>query len=83
MIAVERRIIRPSSTTLEVTKHIQTDNPNHNITLENTKILLVGHKWFERGVKKAIHIRVLNPSLNRDGDVTTCPQFGIPSQRRD
>ena len=35
--------------------------------LENTKILLVEHKWFERGVKEAIHIRTLNPSLNRDG----------------
>ena len=29
---------RPSSTTSEVSKHIHTDNPNHNIMLENTKI---------------------------------------------
>ena len=40
---------------------------NHNITLENTRILLAEHKWFERGVKEAIHIRSLNPSLNGDG----------------
>ena len=46
---------------------IHTDNPNHNITLENTKILSVEHKWFERGVKEAIYIRAMNPSLNRDG----------------
>ena len=42
---------RPSSTTSEVSKHIRTDNPNHNITLENTKILSVEHKWFERGLE--------------------------------
>ena len=58
---------RPSSTTSEVSRHVHSDNPNHNITLENTKILSVEHKWFEREVKEAIHIRALNPSLNRDG----------------
>ena len=58
---------RPSSTTSEVSKHIHTDSPDHTITLENTKILEVEHKWFERGVKEAIHIRALKPSLNRDG----------------
>ena len=58
---------RPSSTTSEVSKQIHTDNPDHAITLENTKILAVEHKWFERGVKEAIHIRALKPSLNRDG----------------
>ena len=30
-------------------------------------ILEVEHKWFERGVKEAIHTRALKPSLNRDG----------------
>ena len=58
---------RPSSTTSEVSRHIHSDNPSHNIILENTKILSVEHKWFERGVKEAIRIRALNPSLNRDG----------------
>ena len=58
---------RPSSTTSEVSKHIHTDSPDHTIMLENTKILEVEHKWFERGVKEAIHIRALKPSLNRDG----------------
>ena len=48
-------------------QNIHTDNPNHNITLENTKILSVEHKWFERGVKEAIYITAMNPSLNRDG----------------
>ena len=58
---------RPSSTTSEISKHIHMDDPNHNITLENTKILSFEHKWFERGVKEAIYIRAMNPSLNRDG----------------
>ena len=58
---------RPSSTTSEVSKHIHTDSPDFTIMLENMKILEVEHKWFERGVKEAIHIRALKPSLNRDG----------------
>ena len=58
---------RPSSTTSEVSRHIYSDNPSHNVILVNTNILSVEHKWFERGVKEAIHIRALNLSLNRDG----------------
>ena len=58
---------RPSSTTSEFSKHIHQDHPNHNIQLENTKILTVEPKWFERGVKESIYIRALKPSLNRDG----------------
>lgn len=45
---------RPSSTT---SKHIHTDSPNHTISLDNTKVLSVEPKWFERGVKEAIYIR--------------------------
>ena len=57
---------RPSSTTSEVSKHIHTDSTNHTIMLENMKIQFVGHKWFKRGVKEAIHIQALKPLLNRD-----------------
>ena len=35
--------------------------------LDNTEILTTEPRWFERGVKEAIYIRALNPSLNRDG----------------
>ena len=35
--------------------------------LENTEILTTESRWFERGVKEAISIRALNPSLDRDG----------------
>ena len=67
----EGKVWRTQETKLEhfrgLKTYIHTDNPNHNITLENTKILSVEHKWFERGVKEAIYIRAMNPSLNRDG----------------
>ena len=58
---------RPSSTTSEVSRHIHTDSPSHTIMLENTKILSVEPKWFQRGVKESIYIRALKPSLNKDG----------------
>ena len=58
---------RPSSTTLEVSKHIHVDHPQHSVELENTEVLTTEPRWFERGVKEAIYIRALNPSLNRDG----------------
>ena len=58
---------RPSSTTLEVAKHIHTDQPEHTVELDNTEILTTEPIWFEQGVKEAIYIRALNPSLSRDG----------------
>ena len=58
---------RPSSTTSEVEKHIHTDQPEHTVELDNTEILTTEPRWFERGVKEAIYIRALNPSLNRNG----------------
>ena len=70
---------RPSSTMSKVSKHIHTNNSNQNITWENTKILSIEHKWLERGVKEAIHIRALNPSLNRGGGCYNWPLSGITS----
>ena len=49
------------------TKHIHTDQLEHTEELDNTEILTTEPRWFERGVKDAIFIRALNPSLNRDG----------------
>ena len=34
---------------------------------EGVKILAVEPRWFERGVREAIHIRMEQPSLNKDG----------------
>ena len=58
---------RPSSTTSEVAKHIHTDQPEHTVKLDNIEILTTEPRWFERGVKEAIYISALNPSLNWDG----------------
>ena len=35
--------------------------------MDSTEILEVEPRWFERGVKEAIHIRASSPSLNKDG----------------
>ena len=58
---------RPSSVNSEVSKHVNIDQPDHQVDIEQAKILAVEPRWFERGVKEAIHIRVSKPSLNRDG----------------
>ncbi len=46
--------------------YIQT-NPDRNISMDDNKRLEVEPKWFECGVKEAIHISVTHPSLNKDG----------------
>ena len=60
---------RVCTTSSEVSRHIHihatTDGPS--IDLENTNILAVEPRWFERGVKEAIHIRAASPTLNKDG----------------
>ena len=58
---------RPSSSTSEVSKHLHTEQPGHSVQLDKVKILDVEPRWFERGVKEAIHIKVNKPTLNRDG----------------
>ena len=56
----------PSSSTSEVSRHIHTTEPGHSIDVANAQILEVEPRWFERGVKEAIHIRTLCPSPNKD-----------------
>ena len=51
---------RPSSITLEVSRHIHIDNQ------DGVKILAAEPRWFEQGVREAIHIRMEQPSLNKD-----------------
>ena len=58
---------QPSSTTSEVSKPIHVDHPKHSVEMDNTEVLTTEPRWFERGVKEAIYIRALNPSLNRGG----------------
>ena len=57
---------RPSSVNLEVSKHINCDYPDHRIALDNVRILEVELKWFERGVRESIQIRINSPTLNKD-----------------
>ena len=54
------------STPSEVAKHIDLEQPEHSVELENTEILTTESRWLERGVNEAICIRAVNPSLNRD-----------------
>ena len=58
---------RPSSTSSEVSQHIHIESPGHYIDLEKVKILDREQRWFERGVKEAIYIRINQPTLNKDG----------------
>ena len=58
---------RPSSTTWKVSRHILIDNPEHQVDIDGVKILAVEQRWFERGVREALHIRMEQPSLNKDG----------------
>ena len=64
---------RPSSSNSEVAKHIHTEQPDHNVKMDNTRILTTKSRWFERGVKEAIFIKAMNPSLNRDGGRYSLP----------
>ena len=58
---------RPSCVTSEVSKHLHKECPDHNFTVDNVKILDRESDWFKRGVKEAIYIRIMEPTLNRDG----------------
>ncbi len=42
--------------------------------MDDTKMLEVESKWFERGVKEAIHIRVTHSHLNKDGGRYNLPR---------
>ena len=55
----------PSTSTSEVLRHLHSETPSHLVSLDKVKILDVDPRWFERGVKEAIHIRISKPELNR------------------
>ncbi|KAI8496921.1 zinc ion binding [Branchiostoma belcheri] len=58
---------RPSSVASEVSQHIHIESPGHTVDLEGVRILDTEQDYFKRGIKEAIYIRSLQPSLNRDG----------------
>ncbi|KAI8478870.1 Ubiquitin-like modifier-activating enzyme 6 [Branchiostoma belcheri] len=43
------------------------ESPGHTVDLEGVRILDTEQDYFKRGIKEAIYIRALQPSLNRDG----------------
>ena len=59
---------RPSSvSSSEVAAHIHIESPGHHLEFDKVRILDRETRYFERGVKEAIHIRANQPSLNKDG----------------
>ena len=58
---------RPSSNNSEVFRYIHQENPGYSVSLMGSRILGVEQGWFQRGVKEAIFIHAMKPSLNRDG----------------
>ena len=69
---------RPSSTSSEVSQHIHIESPGHHVDLEKVKILDRDSRYFERGIKEAVYIRALQPSLNRDGGRHRLPKVYDP-----
>ena len=58
---------RPSCVaTSEVAQHIHIESPGHQVDIKDVKVLNRDQRWFERGIKEAIYIRALRPTLNRD-----------------
>ncbi|KAI8484574.1 hypothetical protein Bbelb_376810 [Branchiostoma belcheri] len=49
-----------------VSQHIHIESPGHTVDLEGVRILDTEQDYFKRGIKEAIYIRALQPSLNRD-----------------
>ncbi|KAI8494553.1 Serine/threonine-protein phosphatase 2A regulatory subunit B'' subunit alpha, partial [Branchiostoma belcheri] len=54
-------------TASEVSQHIHIESPGHTVDLEGVRILDTEQDYFKRGIKEAIYIRALQPSLNLDG----------------
>ena len=69
---------RPSSTSSEVSQHINIESPGHKIDLEKVKILDRKPRWFERGVKEVIYIRINQLTLNKDGGRYKLPNVYDP-----
>ena len=62
---------RPSFTTSEVSRHIHI--LEHQVDMDEVKMLAVEPRWFKQGVREVIHISMKLPSLNKDGAATTFP----------
>ena len=50
---------------------VHVDRLEHGVSLD--KVKTVDYRTFERGVKEVIYIRVMEPSLNKDGGCYLLP----------
>ena len=57
-----------------MTQHIHIDNPEHNVDMDEVKILAVKWRWTDEGVREVMHISMEQPSLNKDGS-----RYNLPS----
>ena len=60
----------------EVSQHVPVNRLEHGVSLDKVKILTVDNMKFERGVKEAIYIRVMEPSVNKMVDAIFFQQCG-------
>ena len=58
---------RPSCTSSKVYRHINNDKPEHDVHIDEARILDRDPDWFTRGGREAIYIRAHKPNLNTDG----------------
>ena len=56
---------RPSCSSSEVSRHINKDKPEHDVHIDEARILDRDPDWFKRGVREAIYIRAYKATLNR------------------
>ena len=57
----------------EVAEHIHIESPGHQVDFSNIKVLDRDQNWLERGIREAIYIRALKPTLNRHKGRYTLP----------
>ena len=56
---------KPSSNTLDVSRHIHIDNIEYQVDMDEVKILAAEPRWFTQGVREVF--RIEQSSLNKDG----------------
>ena len=66
---------RKSSVGSMVSQPVHVDRLEHGMSLDKVKILIVDNRKFERGVKEAIYIRVVKPSLG--STMSSWSQFNL------
>lgn len=69
--ALSRRLTEHKREASPVGQHMR--QKRHRLDEDNIKVLDSESRWFQRGVREAIHIRSRSPSLNRDQGRHTLP----------